>query len=376
MNSSKFFGSPIVRSCSARPAERCSPRGRRRSSPRPPRPSGRCRRPGYTLLPPRCRWRATFRCRWRRDRWRAPSRWCTVAVRRGLRGGLRFRLRLEAAEPRLDRADDALLDHVRRQPVQRPLERVAGVNPLAEDPRLVVLPVDVVAQKHLVHLVDVRVVREHDVAGPIEREPVVFQRPAPPSRSTLDPSSSTFRLTGEWSSHHNQLPGGVSRADIPAETGRDCFRRMCRSSDRTRLSTGRPANSESSMGTFSCDACGGGGGVTAPCKACGGTGQVATLTSKRRNRSRRRNGSIFRELGDPLREFRPPISRPNCRGRDTGTPRLGEFLQSNSPVHRLHIRGTRRSDIIQRTRICGMGYDVWPLPQEAGRRHLSPCVPK
>ena len=60
-----------------------------------------------------------------------------------------------------------------------PLERIAGVDILAVDPRLAVLPVDVVAQQHLVHLVNVGVVGEHDVAGEVEREAVLFDRPAP-----------------------------------------------------------------------------------------------------------------------------------------------------------------------------------------------------
>ena len=86
---------------------------------------------------------------------------------------------LQCAVARLDRADDAFLDHVRRQSVERALERVARVDVLAVDPGLAILPVDVVAKQHLVELVHVRIVREHDVAGVVEREAIVFDRAAP-----------------------------------------------------------------------------------------------------------------------------------------------------------------------------------------------------
>ena len=89
-----------------------------------------------------------------------------AAVSVAIRGGRRAR----CAVARLDRAHDAFLDHLRRQAVQRALERIARVDVLAVDPRLAILPVDVVAEQHLVELVHVRVVGEHDVAGVIERE--------------------------------------------------------------------------------------------------------------------------------------------------------------------------------------------------------------
>src|SRR6185503_15620836 len=52
-------------------------------------------------------------------------------------------LGVEAAEAGLDGANDAFLDYLGSQPVECPLERVAGVHVLAIDPGLAILPVDV-----------------------------------------------------------------------------------------------------------------------------------------------------------------------------------------------------------------------------------------
>jgi hypothetical protein len=76
----------------------------------------------------------------------------------------------QAAESRLDGSDDALRDDLGRESVERTLKRIAGIDVLAEDPGLAVLPVNVVAEQQTVHLVNVRVVGEHDVPGHIERE--------------------------------------------------------------------------------------------------------------------------------------------------------------------------------------------------------------
>ena len=92
----------------------------------------------------------------------------------------RFRLpRLQRPEAGLDRPENALLDHLRREAVERPLERIACVHPLAEDPGLAILPVHVVAEEHLVHPMYVLLLAEHDVAGEVKGEPVLVQRAAP-----------------------------------------------------------------------------------------------------------------------------------------------------------------------------------------------------
>jgi len=95
-----------------------------------------------------------------------------AVVRRRLLGG-------ETAEAGFDGADNALLDHVRWQTIECALEGITGVDLLAVDPGFAILPVDVVSQQQLVHLVDVRVVGKHDVPGHIEGESIVFDRPAP-----------------------------------------------------------------------------------------------------------------------------------------------------------------------------------------------------
>jgi hypothetical protein len=86
---------------------------------------------------------------------------------------------LLAAEAGFDSSDDAFLQHLRRQTMQGALERVPGVDALAVDPCLTILPVHIVAEELAVKLVHIGIVGEHDVTGVIEREPVVFHRPAP-----------------------------------------------------------------------------------------------------------------------------------------------------------------------------------------------------
>jgi len=98
-----------------------------------------------------------------------------VRARLGPRAGLGHGL----AEPGLDGADHALLDHGRWQPVQRALEGVSGIHPLAIDPCFAVLPVHVVAQQQAVELVNVGIARKHYVASPVERESLVHERAAP-----------------------------------------------------------------------------------------------------------------------------------------------------------------------------------------------------
>lgn len=79
---------------------------------------------------------------------------------------------------RVDGADDAILDHVRRQAVQRALERVAGGHLLAVDLGLAHLPVLIVAQQDAVQLEHVRIVGEHDVSGVVDGEAGVLDRTA------------------------------------------------------------------------------------------------------------------------------------------------------------------------------------------------------
>src|SRR5207244_366017 len=76
-------------------------------------------------------------------------------------------------------AHDAFFDDLRRQSVQRALERVARVDVFAVNPRFAILPVDVVAQQGLVHLVDVWVLGEHDVPGEVKGEAVHLKGAAP-----------------------------------------------------------------------------------------------------------------------------------------------------------------------------------------------------
>jgi hypothetical protein len=53
------------------------------------------------------------------------------------------------------------------------------VDAFAEDPRLAILPVHVVAEQQLVQVPHVVVVREHDVPGVVEREAVRLDRATP-----------------------------------------------------------------------------------------------------------------------------------------------------------------------------------------------------
>src|SRR2546426_6727986 len=55
----------------------------------------------------------------------------------------------------------------------------------AVDPGLAILPVHVIAQQHLVELVNVRLVGEHDVAGVIESEAIDIDRAAPPADTAV-----------------------------------------------------------------------------------------------------------------------------------------------------------------------------------------------
>src|SRR5262249_29648922 len=100
-----------------------------------------------------------------------PARW---PIRRG---AIHFAL-FDRPESSFDRADDALLDHGGRQAIERSLERIAGEHFLAVDPGFTFLPVHIVTEQNFVHLVHIRVVREHDVPGVIERKPAVLDRPA------------------------------------------------------------------------------------------------------------------------------------------------------------------------------------------------------
>ena len=52
----------------------------------------------------------------------------------------------------------ALLDHIRWQAIKGALERIAGMDPLAVYPGLPVLPVNIIAEKDLVKLLDVVVI--------------------------------------------------------------------------------------------------------------------------------------------------------------------------------------------------------------------------
>src|SRR5690242_6017798 len=88
---------------------------------------------------------------------------------------------LQRSVTRFDGADNTFADHVRRQPIKRALERIAREDILAVDPRLAILPVDVLPEQHLVELVYVRIGREHDVAGVVEGEAVDLEGAAPPA---------------------------------------------------------------------------------------------------------------------------------------------------------------------------------------------------
>jgi hypothetical protein len=59
------------------------------------------------------------------------------------------------------------------------------VDALAVDPGFAILPVQVVAKQFLVQAEDVRILREHDVPGMIERETVVLDRPAPATNAIV-----------------------------------------------------------------------------------------------------------------------------------------------------------------------------------------------
>jgi len=82
-------------------------------------------------------------------------------------------------------AYDAFLDHLGRQTKERALEGIAGVDVVAVDPGFAILPVDVVAEKDFVHLVDVGILAEHDVAGVIEGEAFVLEGAAPTADAAL-----------------------------------------------------------------------------------------------------------------------------------------------------------------------------------------------
>src|SRR5690606_1386292 len=63
--------------------------------------------------------------------------------------------------------------------IKATLEGIARIDVLTVDPRLAVLPVDVVPQEHLVHLVDVRILGKHDVPGHVEGESTFDERTTP-----------------------------------------------------------------------------------------------------------------------------------------------------------------------------------------------------
>src|SRR6267378_628609 len=73
-------------------------------------------------------------------------------------------LRLQTAEASFNRSGYAFFDHIRRQAVERTLERVARINVLAVNPSFAILPVNVVAQQHFIELVYVGLIRKHDVS--------------------------------------------------------------------------------------------------------------------------------------------------------------------------------------------------------------------
>src|SRR5262245_46199272 len=103
----------------------------------------------------------------------------TFAAHGGRGFGTGFRRVIGFAETGLDRTQDAFLDDLRWQAVQGALEGISRVNALAVDPGFACLPMDVVPKERLVHLVDVRIVGEHDVAGEVEREAVINERATP-----------------------------------------------------------------------------------------------------------------------------------------------------------------------------------------------------
>ena len=93
----------------------------------------------------------------------------------GLRRFGRRRLRLaQCAESRFHRTDDTLLDYRRRQSVQCALKRITREHVLAVNPGFAVLPVKVRPQQLIVEFQHVRIIREHDVAGMVERESMVL----------------------------------------------------------------------------------------------------------------------------------------------------------------------------------------------------------
>src|SRR6478672_652344 len=93
--------------------------------------------------------------------------------------------RLSGAIARLDSADDAFLDHFRRKAVKGALEGIPRVDVLAVDPRLAILPMHVIAEEHLIELMHVRIIREHDVPGVIEREPLLLNGAAPTADAVI-----------------------------------------------------------------------------------------------------------------------------------------------------------------------------------------------